>query len=424
MPRVVVLGAAGDTAAYTVRALAATARALSFVLVDVDESALTTLAAELPADVHRRVAVVDALDPEALAAEIVDADLVLNALRPWTESARAVVPVCLEMGVNYLDFADDAVAAAWTLAQDEAARGRGVSLLIGSGMSPGLTNVLARELADLVEEVHDVEVGFCHTEPVGRPRSTAALYQTLLLARGSAGVWEDGVAAEVPAFEDGQRFRFASPIGEREVRHVPHPETLTLPRSFAGVRNVQCLGGRHPRTADAVLRDVGQAVGAGELSVDEAILVLKGTVAGRAGNRREKKLARTAVRRGVRSGEFTASEARRYLWGQLRAGRFEPDSAGVVVQLRGTVEGVPVTLVRRTGRSGPGGSVPDVTTLTGLAAAAFTRLAMQGSPPPAGTHAPESWVDPRCFHDVMVDLGLPRNYVEPVIERTEAAPTY
>ena len=135
-------------------------------------------------------------------------------------------------------------------------------------------------------------------------------------------------------------------------------------------------------------------------------------------------MARTAVRRGVRSGEFSASEARRYLWGQLRAGRFEPDSAGVVVQLRGTVEGVPVTLVRRTGRSGPGGSVPDVTTLTGLAAAAFIRLALEGPPPPVGTHAPESWVDPRRFHEVMVDLGLPRNYVEPVIERTEVAPTY
>ena len=285
MPRVVVLGAAGDTAAYTVRALAATARAVSFVLIDRDAAALAALAAELPVEVHRRVAVLDALKPDAVARNSSDADLVFNALRPWTESARAVVPACLEQGVNYLDFADDAVAAAWSLAQHEAARDRGVSLLIGSGMSPGLTNVLARELADLVEEVHDVEVGFCHTEPVGRPRSTAALYQTLLLARGSAGVWEDGAAGEVPAFEEGHRFRFASPIGEREVHHVPHPETLTLPRNLVGVRNVQCLGGRHPRTADAVLRDVGQAVGAGELSVADAILVLKGTVAGRAGNR-------------------------------------------------------------------------------------------------------------------------------------------
>jgi short subunit dehydrogenase-like uncharacterized protein len=423
MPRVAVLGAAGDTAAHLVRALTATQRAVSLVLIDRDQAGLQALAAELPREVHRRLAAVDALDGAGLADHLGDVDLVVNGIRPWRESVRSAVQVCLELGVDYLDFADDAVAAAWALAQHEAASERGVRLLIGAGMSPGLSNILARELADLVDEVQDVDVGFCHTEPVGRPRSTAALYQTLLLAQGRAGVWEDGEAAEVPAFGTGQRFRFASPIGEREVRPVAHPEALTLPRNLAGVRNVQCLGGRHPRPADAVLRNVGQAVGSGELSVEDAIDVLKGALAGRAGSRRVRRVAKSAVRRSVRSGELSAAEARRYVWGQLRAGRFEPDSAGVVVHLRGLVEGVPVTLVRRTGRSGPGGSVPDVTTLTALAAAAFVRLALQHRTP-AGTHAPESWVEPAAFHDAMVDLGLPRSYVEPVIERTEPISGY
>jgi len=52
--------------------------------------------------------------------------------------------VVLGAGVHYLDINDDWESTEAMLAMDAAARGRGVTAVIGMGASPGISNLLAR----------------------------------------------------------------------------------------------------------------------------------------------------------------------------------------------------------------------------------------------------------------------------------------
>jgi lysine 6-dehydrogenase len=121
---------------------------------------------------------------------------------------------------------------------DQRFRDAGVPAVLGIGMAPGITNLLARLGADRLDEVDSVELYNGSVEPgggFGVPYSAETILDEFTMP---AMVYEDGQLKEVPPASGGVRFEFPEPIGEMEAVFTLHSEIATLPATIPGVRNV------------------------------------------------------------------------------------------------------------------------------------------------------------------------------------------
>jgi saccharopine dehydrogenase-like NADP-dependent oxidoreductase len=148
----------------------------------------------------------------------------------------------IKAGVNYLDLGG-LFNTPRQLELDAAAREADVTVCLGCGATPGVTNLMARHAADQLDEVHEVHIAFASYRAIA---PSPGLLDTVLdeFSPGSRRFfWRDGEFVEVPAFSGAKRVRFADPVGEIETYYVPHSETHTIHRFIGkGVRVVDVRG--------------------------------------------------------------------------------------------------------------------------------------------------------------------------------------
>lgn len=191
------------------------------------------------ADLHgyqvRPVAVrVDVQEPAALVALMARHDVVLNLAGPNYRNAVPVARAAIAAGVSLVDVSDDWEATLEILSLHEAAERAGVTILLGLGASPGVTNVLARYGANQLERVEEVRTSWImRGSDMGGPALAAHLLYSL---PQRAFVYEAGAMREVRAFEDGREVITYPELGPVEVMHIGHPEPFTLSRFIEGVR--------------------------------------------------------------------------------------------------------------------------------------------------------------------------------------------
>jgi len=163
-------------------------------------------------------------------------DLVINCVAPYPQFGTEVLRAAIDAGVNYADVCDDCSKAMEYFELDGSARKAGVTACTGLGLTPGLTNVLARYGARQLDTVSDIGIYFIIAliDPIGRGGLAQAVGQF------DGNVWQylNGKLTEVPAGTGGEKATFMKPFGENEVFYARHPEPFTLPRSIPGVSNV------------------------------------------------------------------------------------------------------------------------------------------------------------------------------------------
>lgn len=177
----------------------------------------------------------DADDDRSLEAAMSGCDAVVNCIGP---NYRYEVPVALaaiRARVHLVDLNDDYEATLAMLELDARARDAGITIVLGLGASPGVTNVLVRAAADQLDEVEEIHTAWVMT--ASDPGGLALSYHLLHSLSHRALTYQDGRVVEVRSFVDGrQRLSFPEPVGEIDVFHVGHPEPLTLMRSFPEAR--------------------------------------------------------------------------------------------------------------------------------------------------------------------------------------------
>jgi siroheme synthase (precorrin-2 oxidase/ferrochelatase) len=160
-----------------------------------------------------------------------------------------VVTTAVEQGIAVASCADAAPTIDRLRALAATARGREVTVALGCGLAPGLSDVLARHAAEAFDEVDEIAVarfGYAGPASVAVVRAERS---------APARDWYDGAWRSIdrPAEEI---VWFPEPIGARDCRSVTGGATL-LVDAFPGV---PCLGVRlgeaHPRRF-AVRRRVG-----------------------------------------------------------------------------------------------------------------------------------------------------------------------
>src|SRR6266446_4439635 len=254
--KIIVLGGCGAISSETTRDLAKTSDFEEIVIADADLTRAEALAAELGGGRVRAIAV-DAKDEAALTENLRGFDVVANCTT--YHFGLVVTRAAINAGVNYLDLGG-LYNTPRQLELDESARRAGVTICLGSGATPGVTNLMARYAADQLDRVDEVHIAFASFRSIA---PSPGLLDTVLdeFSPGSRRFfWQEGEFVEVPAFSGAKQVRFAAPVGEIETYYVPHSETHTIHR-FLGksVRLVDVRGTWRPEIMRAlrVFADLG-----------------------------------------------------------------------------------------------------------------------------------------------------------------------
>ena len=183
-------------------------------------------------------------------------DVVCNLAGPNFRNAVNVVQAAIGAGVSMVDVSDDWAATLEILDLHAEAAKAGITVVLGLGASPGVTNVLAREAANKLDRVDEV-----HTSWVmrGSDAGGPALAEHLLFSLPhKAFVFEDGSMREVRPFVDGRETIEYPVLGPVEVFHIGHPEPLTLSRFIEGVRYADDKATFLPAEVNGLIVDLGR----------------------------------------------------------------------------------------------------------------------------------------------------------------------
>ncbi len=237
----------------TTRDLAITSNFDEITIADLNITQAQALADELNVSTgkgHVRAIRVDAADEDELVALIRGYDVVANTMT--YHFGLQVTRASIRAGVNYVDLGG-LHNTPKQLALDHDAKCAGVSVILGCGATPGVTNVLARLGADELDTVDTIHIAFASHRDIA---PSPGLLDTILAEfspEESRFYHEDGRLIEVQPFDGARTVAFQPPVGEQEVYFVPHSEMHTLPRFIGkGLRRVDVRGAWRPETMQAL----------------------------------------------------------------------------------------------------------------------------------------------------------------------------
>ncbi len=270
--RVLIVGGAGEMGQVACATIAADDNVTELVVADRDGDRAAEVAGQLGAKATH--VTLDITEPGSLKAALGNADIVLNTVGPFYRFGRPVLEAAIEAGVHYVDINDDWEPTVDMLTLHDAAVAAGVIAVVGMGASPGVSNLLAAAAAANLDEVETLYTGW--PAGVGMPSSP----EGIAAARGSAAlehwihnlsmpirVWRDGDYREVDALEE---LTVTYPgIGAGTVWTCGHPEPITLPRTFPGIRESLNLMTGRPGLIN-VAKALGAEVRSGSMTVAEA----------------------------------------------------------------------------------------------------------------------------------------------------------
>ncbi len=180
----------------------------------------------------------DVTDDGALRRAMADVNIVMNTVGPFFRFGVPILRAAIETGRNYVDICDDWEPTLAMLELADLAKERGVTAIIGLGITPGVSNLLAVAAVGELDEAHEIVTGWdveaALPEEIASEPSAATVHGveqltgTIRVRRD--GNWSDerpicGVDVDYPG------------LGVRRAWTIGHPEPVTLPRSFPTVRD-------------------------------------------------------------------------------------------------------------------------------------------------------------------------------------------
>lgn len=358
--KAIVLGGCGAQGSFATRDMVRRSVFDEIVIADLDLEAADKLARALdsPKVSTRRV---DILDRKALLASLRDADLVMNCTGPYYLLGPKVVDAAIEAGKNYIDFCDDIAAHEQIIEKDEQAREKGITVLVGLGVSPGIAPLMVMHAASQMDEVRDVS--FPQMIHEREPEGPAVIYHMAANFFGKIPVIRGGKRVYLEAFEEEEEVDFGPPLGKAKVAPFGHPEIFTLPRVLPGIQNLTIKIGSYPVETYEALKFLAQAGLAGTEPLE-----VKG--------------------RGIVPRDFLIS--------LLMSGRHEEErkqdyTSSMVVEVKGKKGGKTITVKYNfNGLMGPN---------TGIPCSVGAEWIVQGKIAKKGVVFPEECIDPKPFVD-------------------------
>ena len=248
--RILIMGGAGRMATSTIRDLLEvdTEEISKVVIADKNYEKIKKIAGRLQ-NPKLEAVFIDIAEYTKLVELMKGFDVVIDETTGSGPIPMNIIKAALEADVHVinlsLDEEEDKQAAAMSGAFEKA----GLSCIVGLGSSPGITNVMARDLVDRLDSVETVEMSFAYeslgtsTLPIKEPFAFA--FEEFI---ESPLIFCDGRLVRVPPRSGIQYIEFPAPIGMRAAFCIPHPEVWTVAETFKekGIKNVSVRAGFAP----------------------------------------------------------------------------------------------------------------------------------------------------------------------------------
>ena len=253
--RTLVIGAAGQIGAYTVRDLLEFYRA-DVIAADRNLENTKKVMTDVLSTDEVQTEQVEANDSVALAkvAKAEQVETVINCA--WYQTNLNVMDACLRAGAHYVDLGGLFDTTLKQITHHEEWEKAGLNATIGLGSTPGLTNVASAAGSAKLDMVETIDIycswGNTLTKQPGWP--SYSIRTALDEFSQEPVMWLDGKYAKQPLFSGERIVTMRQPVGQVTAYYVKHSEPATLGKYVGkGCRNVTFRIG-FPATDLATLR--------------------------------------------------------------------------------------------------------------------------------------------------------------------------
>lgn len=247
--KILVLGGCGAMGSEATRDLAMTSDFEEIHVADIDYHKASHFCDSI-GDKRLVPMQVDVANGEGLRRLFADYAIVLNCTS--YQFGLIITEAAIAAGTNLLDLGG-LYNTPKQLALTEQAKEAGVTIVLGCGATPGITNLMALKGASQMDNVDSAHVAFATYRTIA---PSPGLLDTVMdeFSPGTTRFYyEDGQFYEVPPFEGEKAITFAEPVGTVKTYYVPHSETHTLPKFLPGSPNrVDVRGTWRPETMDGL----------------------------------------------------------------------------------------------------------------------------------------------------------------------------
>lgn len=176
----------------------------------------------------------DAAKQDELTGAAKGMDLVVNATVP--KYNLIVMDAVLKGGAHYQDLASGPTDTPMDkfiskqIERNSKYEDAGLTALINTGSSPGVTNVLVRHAADKLDRVDEIKIRYTGLMETKKFISIWSPETAWADMAEEPFLYENGKLKRVPPFSGEEVYPFPEPFGPQKVVHHHHEEVVTLPR--------------------------------------------------------------------------------------------------------------------------------------------------------------------------------------------------
>jgi len=188
--------------------------------------------------------IIDVNNEQQLISSLKNYDIVVSTIGPFYKYGKKIVEASIRSGVNCIDINDDYDAIQESLSLHKQAEKNGVTVITGLGASPGITNILAKNGSEKLDNTSEINIFW--SESSVDPTGSAALEHWLHIISGEVPMFLNEKWVDVKGLSDPEITTFINPVGELKVYYTGHPEPVTLPKYIKDVKKVTIKGGLFP----------------------------------------------------------------------------------------------------------------------------------------------------------------------------------
>lgn len=178
-----------------------------------------------------RFQVLDLAHPQQLREAVTHVNLVVHAAGPFHYREASVLKTCIEEGVDYVDVSDDRSFTRRALTQYDAAKAAGITAVINTGVFPGLSNSMARQAVEALDQVDSIQLSYIVAGSGGA--GVTIMRTTFIGLQHPYDAWIDGAWTSVKPYTARETREFPPPYGQAYVYWYDVPEAMTLKDSFS-----------------------------------------------------------------------------------------------------------------------------------------------------------------------------------------------
>ena len=235
MSKIFVIGAVGAMCIEATRDLIETGGNNEFMLADANLEKLKLLKDEYSND-RINIMKVDASVFDEMLKAVQGYDFVMNGLAFGI--AEPSIRACIEAKIPTIvldDFPKDYYY--------ESFEKSGALCAAGVGMTPGVTDLMARWGVDRCDSVREINVSWASFRPIAiSPGLVLTTFWEMDPAEKGRAFFKNGKMFPQPPLIESKLVEFEEPYGELHVYYVPHPETIRISQLVPGIKKVVTMG--------------------------------------------------------------------------------------------------------------------------------------------------------------------------------------